>query len=66
MSTSVRLITPTKCPLILAPDIALAEMEGPFGDMNGVAAFEEMPCEDGGGEGAMIFDCAKGEDMVEP
>lgn len=66
LRTSVRLITPTKCPLILAPGIALAEIEGPLGTMKGEAAFEDTPWELGGGEGATIFDCAEGEEIEEP
>jgi hypothetical protein len=63
---SVRLITPTKWPLMLAPGIALAEIEGPLGAMKGEAEFEDMPWEEGGGEGAIRFDCAEGEEMEEP
>lgn len=33
---SVKLTTPTRWPLIRAPDTALAEIEGPLGAMNGV------------------------------
>lgn len=62
----MRLITPAKCPLMLAPGIALAEIEGPVGAMKGEAAFEETSCELSGGEGAIRFDCADGEEMDEP
>jgi len=65
-STSVRLITPTKTPLMLAPGIALAEIEGALGAVNGDAEFEDTPWELGGGEGAIRFDCAEGEEMEEP
>ena len=34
---SVRLTTPTRCPLILAPGMALADIEGPAGAMKGDA-----------------------------
>jgi hypothetical protein len=33
---SVKLTTPTRCPLILAPGRALAETEGPVGETNSV------------------------------
>lgn len=58
-------MTPTKCPLILAPGMAVAEIEGPLGAIKGVAAFADNPCELGGGEGATIFDCAEGEEIEE-
>jgi len=43
LRTSVRLMTPTRCPLILAPGIALAEIEGPLGVMKGAAECEDTP-----------------------
>lgn len=59
-------MTPTKCPLILAPGIALAEIEDPLGAMKAAAELEDMPWELGGEEGAMRFDCADKEGMEEP
>lgn len=35
---SVRLTTPTRCPLSMAPVIADADTDGPEGAMNGVVA----------------------------
>ena len=52
---SVKLITPTRCPLILAPGSELAETEGPLGVTKGVE-FEAVECcaLELPGEGAMI------------
>ena len=50
---------------MLAPGIALAEIEGPMGAMNGKAEFADTPWELGGGEGATRLDCAGEEEMEE-
>lgn len=57
---SVRLMTPARWPLILAPGRALAEMEGPEGAMKGEALLGEMPWLLGPGEGGMMVDAALG------
>jgi hypothetical protein len=63
---SVKLTTPTKCPLILAPGRALAETEGPVGVMKGVefegAGWGELKLL---GDGGMIWDWPEAEEIEE-
>lgn len=42
---------------MLAPGMALAEIDGPLGANKGKAELEDTPWELGGGEGAMRLDC---------
>lgn len=51
---------------MLAPGMALAEIEGPLGVMKGEAEFEDTPCELDGGDGATRFNCEEGDEMEEP
>lgn len=53
---SVRLTTPTKYPLIRAPGMALAEIDGPVGIMKGAATVGDMPWELCGGDGTTMLD----------
>lgn len=46
---------------MLAPGMALADMDGPLGAMKGEAELEDTPWELGGGEGAIRLDCVDGE-----
>lgn len=50
---------------MLAPGMALAEIDGPLGAMKGEAELEDAPWELGGGEGATRFDCVDEEEMEE-
>lgn len=45
--------------------MALAEIDGPLGAMNGEAELEDTPWELGGGEGATRVACVDGEKMEE-
>jgi len=63
---SVKLTTPTRCPLILAPGRELAETEGPVGVTKGVefngAGLGEFRLL---GEGAMIWDWPDADEIEE-
>ena len=63
---SVKLTTPTKCPLILAPGRALAETEGPVGVTKGVefegAGWGVLKLL---GDGGMIWDWPETEEIEE-